>query len=101
MLVEQSMASTFNRLSDPSATCLMCFWPAIESAPLPLSLGVGLPSELRRDYDFPAKWSERFTYQFFVQERAVYLGSIEERDTLVPRRRAAEQSSLALSLGGP
>src|SRR5438874_9021388 len=57
------------------------FWSTIESASLPSIIGVGLPSELRRDYNFPVKRSKRFAYQFFVEERTVYLGGIEERDT--------------------
>jgi hypothetical protein len=80
MLVKQIDGIDPQPLERPLCDLFDVLWPTIESAPLASIVGVGLPSELRRDYDFPAKRSERFAYQFFIDERAVYLGGIEERD---------------------
>src|SRR5439155_13274561 len=94
------MASTFNRLRDASATCFDVLWSTIASAPFTSVVGVGFPSELRRDYDFPAKRSECFAYQLFVDERAVYLGGIEERDASV-HSGVQQRNHLLLVFGRP
>src|SRR5439155_14181124 len=80
MLVEQIYGIDPQPLERPLCDLFDVLWPTIQRAPLASIIGVGLPSELRRDYDFPAKWSERFAYEFFVGERAVYLGGLEDRD---------------------
>jgi hypothetical protein len=81
MLLKQVYGIDLQPLKRPFCHLFDVFWPTVERAPLASIAGVGFPSELRRDYDFPAKRGERFAYQFFVDERAVYLGGIEERDT--------------------
>jgi hypothetical protein len=75
-------------------------WPTIESAPFTSVVGVGFPSELRRDYDFPAKRGERFAYQFFVDERP-YTSAVSKN--VIPRSTAACSKEIisCLSLGGP
>jgi hypothetical protein len=83
MLVKQVYGIDLQSLKRPFCDVFDVFWPTIESAPLASIVGVDFPSELRRDCDFPAKRGERFAYQFFVEERAVYLGGIEERDTFL------------------
>src|SRR5580704_17006618 len=81
MLVEQIYDIDPQPFERPLCDLFDVLWPTIEGAPLASVVGVGLPSELRRDDDFPAKRGERFAYQLFVDERAIYLGRIEERDT--------------------
>src|SRR5437870_13113995 len=81
MLVKQVYGLDFQPLKRRFCDLFDVLWSTIASAPFTSVVGVGFPSELRRNYDFPAKRSESFAYQFFVDEWAVYLGSIEERDT--------------------
>src|SRR5262249_49713164 len=54
---------------------------AVQSTPLATVAGVGSPPEFRRDDDFAAKRREGFADKFFVQQRAIDLGGIEECNT--------------------
>src|SRR5262249_33814919 len=58
--------------------------PAVQSSDL--STVIDLESELRSDYHLVPKWSESLAHEFFVGERAVHLGGIEEGDAALQRR---------------
>lgn len=42
-------------------------------------------TELRGDHDLVTDWCERFADEFLVDERAVGLGGVEERDAALGR----------------
>ena len=92
------MASALSRLSDSSATCLMCSGRLFSAFHLPPSIGVRFPAELRRDHDFSAKRRERFAHKFFVQQRTVHFGGVEECDTPV-HGTMKQRNHLLLVLG--
>ena len=77
------MASVLSRFSDASATSLMCAGRLFSPACFPF--GVEVEPELRGDHHLPAKRRQRLAHQFFVDERAVDLGRIEERDAAFHR----------------
>ena len=54
---------------------------AIDSSQSPLGFGIDFESELGGDHDLITKGSEGLADQFFVRERAVSFGRIEECDT--------------------
>src|ERR1700730_13549943 len=53
-------------------------WPAIETDLL--TFGTKLETELGSDHHFLTERSKRFAHEFFIRERTVHFGSIEERD---------------------
>ena len=58
----------------------MCSGRLFKAAPLAAVVGIGLPAELRGDHHLAAEGSERFAHEFFVHERTVHFGGVEERD---------------------
>ena len=68
--------STLSRLSEPSATSLMCSG-RLSSPPL-LAVGVECEAELGGDHDLLAERGEGLADELFVRERAVDLGGVEE-----------------------
>jgi hypothetical protein len=58
VLVEEIYGVDLQPLKRPFCDLFDMLWPTIESVPLASVVGVGFPSELRRDRDFPAKRSE-------------------------------------------
>src|SRR5437016_1842358 len=85
MLIEEIDGIALEPLERCFGDLLDVVRPTIQPTPPAAIIRIRLPPELRRDYDISARRSECFTYQFFIQERAVYLGSIEERDTSLYR----------------
>ena len=81
MLIEQIDGIDLEPLERPLCCLLDVLWPAVESTPLASVVGIGFPPEFRRDDDLAAKRSEGLTDKFFVQERTVHFGGIEECDT--------------------
>src|SRR5262245_42790470 len=55
-----------------------------------------LESELGRTHDLIANWAECFTNDFFVRERSVHFGRIEEGDASVNRRTDDRHTLLAI-----
>ena len=80
MLIEQIDGIDFEPLERCLSDLLDVLRPAVQRTPLAAILGIRLPAKLGSDHHTAAKWSERFTYQFFVQQGAVHLGGVEERD---------------------
>ena len=80
------MASTFSRLQRRLRDLLDVLRPAVQRVPLAAVRGIGFPAELRRDHHLAAKRSERLADQFFVHERTVHFGRIEERHAALDRR---------------
>ena len=93
------MASTLSRLSEPSATCLMCSGRLFRPA-MPLCRRIELEPELGGDDHLLAEGSERLAHQLLVRERAVDLGGVEERDAAFDGR-PEERDHLLLVRGGP
>ncbi len=62
------------------------FRPAVEAGPARLAVGVGTEAELRGDHDLVPDRRERLAHEFFVGERTVHLGGVEERDPPIDRR---------------
>src|SRR5690242_1345787 len=54
--------------------------PAVESRLL-AGFSIQLEPEFGRDHNLLTKWSQGIANQFFVNERPIYLGRIEERHT--------------------
>ena len=75
----RSMASTLSRLSEASATSLICSGRLSSPACLPV-FWIEFEPELGGDHHLPAEGSEGFTHEFFVGERAVDFSRIEECD---------------------
>ncbi len=73
------MTSTLSRLSEAFGDLLDVLWPTIQ--PSLLACGrIEFEPELGGDHHFPAERSESFAHEFFVRERAVDFGGIEECD---------------------
>ena len=73
------MTSVLSRLSEASATSLMCSGRLSSPACLPVS-GSNVEPELGGDHHLLAEGRQRFAHEFFVGERAVDFGGVEERD---------------------
>src|SRR5215469_12574951 len=58
-------------------------WPAVQSSSG--SILFELKSELRSDDDSVPEWNKSFAHEFFVGERAIYFGSVEECDAALHR----------------
>src|SRR5580692_12862632 len=56
---------------------------AVERAPLSTVVRIRLPAELGGNHDFVAERSEAFADEFFVDERAIHLGGVEESDAAI------------------
>ena len=54
--------------------------PAVQGSPLASVLRIRRQAELGGDHHLVAERSERFAHEFFVGERAVDFGGVEERD---------------------
>ena len=79
------MVSTLSRLSEPSATSLMCSG-RLSRPTARLPVRIELEAELGRDHDLVAEGRERFADELFVRERAIDFGRVEERDAAIDRR---------------
>ena len=92
------MTSTLSRLSEPSATSLMCsgrlFRPDQPGDPS----GSELEPELGGDHHLLAEGGEGFAHEFFVRVRAVDLGGVEEGDAAFDGR-PEQGNHLLLVLG--
>ena len=112
VLIEQVDDSTLSRLSEASATSLMCSGRLFSPAALLPPVGpADVEPELGGDHHLVAEGSERLAHQFLVRERAVDLGGVEECDAafdgrpeqrdhlLLVLRRAVGQSSFPCSRG--
>jgi len=55
-------------------------WPTIQPIQTSLRLGINFEPELRGYNHLVAKWSEGFAHEFFVRERAIRFGGVEECD---------------------
>ncbi len=76
VLVEQIDDSILRRLSEASATSLMCSGRLSSALPV----GIKFEPELGGNHHLLAEGSECLTYEFFVCERAVRFSRIEESD---------------------
>ena len=65
-----------------------------------IRFGLELEPELGGDHHLLAEGSEGFAHEFFVRERAIDFGGVEERDAAFDGRRISEIIS-CLSVGGP
>src|SRR5207247_3908711 len=81
MLIEEINGIDLETLERLFGNLLDVLRPAVQSVPLASVAGVGHPPEFRRDDDFSTKRREGFTDKFFIQQRAVDLSGIEERDS--------------------
>ena len=96
------MVSTLSRLSEPSTACLMCsgrlFRPGAALHPAGIEIGIQVEPELGGDHHLLAEGSEGFAHKLFVQERAVDLGGVEERDAAF-HGRAQQRGHLLFVFG--
>ncbi len=78
------MVSTLSRLSEPSTACLMCsgrlFRPGAPFIPRGSKSGLRSNPNLVAITTWLAEGSESFAHEFFVHERAVHFGGVEECD---------------------
>src|SRR5713101_9505060 len=70
------MTSVFRRFSEASATSLYVFWSTIQACLLPI--GIEFEAELGGDHHLVPERSESFAHEFFIGERAVCFGGVEE-----------------------
>ena len=94
------MASTLSRLSESSATCLMCSGRLFGPMQPGLPSGLELEPELGGDHHPSAKGCKRFADEFFVGERTVDFSRIEEGDAAIDRRMDERRSFPCLSPTG-
>ena len=73
------------RLSAASVTCPDVVRPAVET--VARAVRVDAEAKLRGDNHVMAERRERFSHQFFVRERTICFGRIEERDARARQRR--------------
>jgi hypothetical protein len=71
------MVSVLSRLSEASATCLMCAGRLSRPALL-AAFRIDIETELGCDRDLRADGGQSFAHQFLVGERAVDFGGVEE-----------------------
>ena len=100
MLVEQIDRSVLSRLSEASATALMCSGRLLSPAAALAGRQIDVEAELGRDHHLVTDGRERLADQFLVGERAIDLGGIEEGDAALDGRRMSAIIS-CLSAGGP
>src|SRR6266511_2325502 len=79
------MTSTLSRLSEPSATCLMCSGRLSRPTHCGPPLGSSLNPNLVAITTCPRK-GEGFAHKFFVREGAVDFGCVEEGDAAIDGR---------------
>src|SRR6267143_4607248 len=79
------MTSVLSRLSEPSATSLMCSGRLSSTVQARSPRGIQVEPELRGNHDLLTERRQGFAHEFFVCERAVHLGGIEECHTLFYR----------------
>ncbi len=79
------MASTRSRLSEASATCLICSGRLFRPSCCDFHR-LSLVPELGGDHHFPAERSQRFAHEFFVGEWTIDFSRIEEGDATLNRR---------------
>ena len=79
------MASTRSRLREASATSLICSGRLSRPTCLPVA-GSSLNPNLRSDDHLSPEGREGFAHEFFVRERAVDLGGVEEGDAALDGR---------------
>src|SRR4029077_14936864 len=70
--------------------------PAIQSVARTVRLNS--EAKLRGDHHVAAEWRERFSNEFFVDERAIRLSSVEKRDATL--NRGADDLDGRLPFGG-
>ena len=80
MLVEQIDRIDLQSLQRPLCDLFDVFWPTVESVPLAAVIGIGFPAELRCDHYPTTERSKSFTHKFFIGERTVNFGGVEECD---------------------
>jgi hypothetical protein len=90
------MLSVFRRLSEASATARICSGRLSRPSCGP-PWRVGREAEFGGDHDLAAQRRQRFADQFFIVERAVDFGGIEEGDAAFDRR--AHQGDHGLAVG--
>jgi hypothetical protein len=71
----------------------------IRCGPFAIIAGIGLEAEFGSDHDIFAEGSESFTDYFFIDERAIDFGGVEERDTTLDSA-ANELDCFAFLRGG-
>ena len=84
VLVEEVDGSILSRLSDPSATRLMCSGRLFSPSAFPS--GVDVEAELGGDHHLVAEGREGLADELLVGERAVDLGGVEEGDAALDGR---------------
>src|SRR5262245_66471145 len=80
VLIEQINDIDLESLERGLGDLLDVFWPTIQPHPTRLSVGLKFETELGGDHHLLAEGGEGFAYEYFVCERAVNLGGIEECD---------------------
>ena len=93
------MTSVFSRLSEASATSLMCSGRLSSGSPLAFRLRIDLEAELGGDHHLVAERSESFAHEFFVRERTVHFGGIEEGDAAFDGRTNQRDPFLLVDRG--
>ena len=79
------MRSVFSRLSEASATSLMCSGRLFE-ATLLARLRIEVEPEFGGDHHLLTERREGFADEFFVRERAVHFGGVKECDAALDGR---------------
>ena len=96
MLIEQVDDVDLEPLERSLGDLLDVLRPAVQAALL--AFRANLEPELGGDHHLLAEGSERFAHEFFVRERAVDLGGVEERDAAFDGR-PDQRDHLLLVLG--
>jgi hypothetical protein len=99
MLVEQVNGVRLQTLQRAFDDLLDMFGLAVGCRPLAIVARIGLEPELGGDDDIFAEGSESFVHDFFIDERALQFGSVEEGDTALDSG-ANELDRFALLRGG-
>ncbi len=79
VLIEQVDYIGFEALERGLGDLLDVLRTAVQAAPTRSAIGIRFEPEFGGDHHLVTKWSQRFAHEFFVGERTVNFGGVEER----------------------